>query len=158
MDNKLQQLEVKLERKLTESAYRTDSKLHQMDKNFTSQLNTIRKDHFHYDKRFRQLVDSVKEIVTIAGQQIGKLTDNFTLHNQYLEKAETHFQASKENHRDIALYYRQMIGPMDQLIVDLAYVVHTLKAHYPIPMSEDQAKSWDPSYEVTTSYVPVEAS
>ena len=51
-----------------------------------------------------------------------------------------------------------MIGPMDQLVADMAYVVHTLKAHYPIPMPEDQVESWDPPYEATTSYVLVEAS
>ena len=141
MDNKLQQLKVKLERKLTESSYKVDSKLHQMDKSLTGQLNTIRKDHFHSDKRFRQLVDSVKEIISMAGQQIGKLTDNFTLHNQYLEKAETHFQAFKENHRDIALYYRHMIGPMDQLVANMPYVVRTLKAHYPKPIPKDETES-----------------
>ena len=47
---------------------------------------------------------------------------------------------------------------MNQLVVDMAYVARTLKAHYPIPMPEDQAESWDPPYEATTSYVPVEAS
>ena len=79
VDTKLQQLEVKLERKLTKFAYQIDSKLHQLDKNLTGQLTTIRKDHFYSDKRFRQLVESIKEIVTIAGQQISKLNDNFSL-------------------------------------------------------------------------------
>ena len=36
---------------------------------------------------------------------------------------------------------------MDQLLADMAYMVRTLKADYPIPMPEDQAESWDPPYE-----------
>ena len=40
----------------------------------------------------------------------------------------------------------------------MAYVVCTLKDHYPKPVPEDQAESWDPPFESTSSYVPVAAS
>ena len=40
----------------------------------------------------------------------------------------------------------------------MAYVVRTLQAHYPKPIPEDQADSWDPPIEATSSYAPVEAS
>ena len=93
-----------------------------------------------------------------AGQQVGKLTDNFTAHNTYLEKAADYFHASKENHRDIAQFYKQMIGPLDKLEADMNYVVRTLKDHYPKPQPEDQAESWDPPFESSSSFVPVAAS
>ena len=51
-----------------------------------------------------------------------------------------------------------MIGPLDQLVADMTYVVQTLQAHYPKPTLEDQAESWDPPIEATSSYAPVEAS
>ena len=92
-----------------------------------------------------------------AGQQVGKLIDNFTAHNTYLEKAADYFHASKENHRDIVLFYKQMIGPLDKLEADMNYVVRTLKDHYPKPQPEDQAESWDPPF-VSSSFVPVAAS
>ena len=38
------------------------------------------------------------------------------------------------------------------------YVVRTLKDHYPIPQPEDQAESWDPPFESSSSFVPVAAS
>ena len=63
----------------------------QMEKHLSDQLNTVRKDHFHTDKRFRQLVDGIREVVFAAGQQVGKLTDHFTAHNTYLEKLLTIF-------------------------------------------------------------------
>ena len=47
---------------------------------------------------------------------------------------------------------------MDQLVADMAYVVHTLHAHYPKTIPKDEAESWDPPCEGTTSYVPVAAS
>ena len=65
VDNKLKQLEVSIERKITKFAYNNGSKLHQLDKNLTGQMQTIRKDHFHSDKWFRQLVESVQEIVNL---------------------------------------------------------------------------------------------
>ena len=114
-----------------------------MEKHISDQLSTVRKDHFHADKRFRQLVDGIREVVFAVGQQVGKLTDNFTAHNTYLEKAADYFHASKENHMDIGLFYKQMIGPLDKLEADMNYVVRTLKDHYPKPQLEDQAKSWD---------------
>ena len=77
-----------------------------MEKHLSDQLSTVRNDHFHADKRFRQLVDGIREVVFAAGQQVGKLTDNFTAHNTYLEKAADYFHASKENHRDIAQFYK----------------------------------------------------
>ena len=40
----------------------------------------------------------------------------------------------------------------------MAYVVRTLQAHYPKPIPEDQAESWDPPIEATSSYALVEAS
>ena len=51
-----------------------------------------------------------------------------------------------------------MIGPLDKLEVDMHYVVRTLKDHYPISQHEDQAESWDPPFESSSSYVPVAAS
>ena len=51
-----------------------------------------------------------------------------------------------------------MIGPLDKLEADMNYVVRTLKDHYPIPQPEDQAESWDPPFESSSSYVPVAAS
>ena len=97
-------------------------------------------------------------MVTVAGQHIGKLTDHFTTQNKHLESATNYFQASKENYRDIAQYYKQMIGLLDKLEADMSYVVRTLKDHYPKPVPEDQAESWDPPFESTSSYVPVAAS
>ena len=85
MDTKINQLQTRLERHITEYSYNHASKLHQMEKHMSEKLNTIRKDHFHADKRFRQLVDSIREVVIVAGQHIGKLTDHFTTHNNYLE-------------------------------------------------------------------------
>ena len=51
-----------------------------------------------------------------------------------------------------------MIGPLDKLEADMAYVVHTLKDHYPKLVLEDQAESWDSPFESTSSYIPVAAS
>ena len=51
-----------------------------------------------------------------------------------------------------------MIGPLDKLEVDMNYVVRTLKDHYPKPQLEDQAESWDPPFESSSSFVPVAAS
>ena len=102
----MNQLQAKLERHITEYSYSQASKLHQMEKHLSDQLNTIRKDHFHADKRFRQLVDGIREVVFAVGQQVGKLTDNFTAHNTYLEKATDYFHAFKENHRNIVLFYK----------------------------------------------------
>ena len=51
-----------------------------------------------------------------------------------------------------------MIGPLDKLEVDMTYVVRTLKDHYPKPVPEDQAESWDPPFESSSSFVPVAAS
>ena len=97
-------------------------------------------------------------MVFAAGQQIGKLTDNFTTHNKHLELAENYFYASKKNHRDIAQYYKQMIGPLDKLEADMNYVVRTLKDHYPKPQPEDQVESWDPPFESSSSFFPIAAS
>ena len=47
---------------------------------------------------------------------------------------------------------------MDQLVADMAYVVHTLQAHYPKPTLEDQVESWDPPIKATSSYAPVQTS
>ena len=75
-----------------------------MEKHISDQLSTVRKDQFNADKRFRQLVDGIREVVFATGQQVGKLTDNFTAHNTYLEKAADYFHASKENHKNIVLF------------------------------------------------------
>ena len=104
------------------------------------------------------MVENIRDVVTVVGQYIGKLTDHFTTQNKHLELAANYFQASKENHRDIAQYYKQMIDPLDKLEVDMFYVVQTLKDHYPKPVPEDQAESWGPPFESTSSYVPVVAS
>ena len=69
------------------------------------------------------MVENIRDVVTVAGQHIGKLTDHFTTQNKHLESAANYFQASKENHRDIAEYYKQMIGPLDKLEADMTYVV-----------------------------------
>ena len=53
VDTKLNQLQVRLERHITEYAYNHASKMYQMEKHLSEQLNTIRKDHFHSNKRFR---------------------------------------------------------------------------------------------------------
>ena len=50
-----------------------------------------------------------------------------------------------------------MIGPLDKLEADMIYVVRTLKDHYPKPVPEDQAESWDPPFERSSSFVPVAA-
>ena len=42
---------------------------------------------------------------------------------------------------DIAEYYKQMIGPLDKLEADMAYVVRTLKDHYLKPVPEDKTES-----------------
>ena len=154
----MEQLQVKLEKHITEYSYSQASKLHHMEKHLSEQINTVRKDHFHADRRFRQLVDGIREVLFSTGQHVGKLTDTLTAHNTYLEKAVDYFHVSKENHRNIAQYYKQMIGPLDKLEVDMNYVVRTLKDHYPIPQPEDQAESWDPPFESSSSYVPVAAS
>ena len=77
VDTKLQQLESKVESILNQFEYRIASKLYQMDKSLSGQFNTIRKDHFHSDKRFRIVVENVKEVIKLAGQHIGKLNDQF---------------------------------------------------------------------------------
>ena len=97
VDTKFNQLQVRLERHITEYAYNHDSKMHQMEKHLSEQMNTIWKDHFHSDKRFRQLVENIRIVVTVAGQHIGKLTDHFTTQNKHLESTANYFQASKEN-------------------------------------------------------------
>ena len=111
--------------------------MHQMEKHLSDQMATIRKDHFHSDKRFRQLVENIRDVVTLAGQHIGKLIDHFSTQNKYLETTANYFQFFKENHRDIAQYYKQMIGLLDKLEANMAYVVRTLKDHYPKPVPED---------------------
>ena len=63
----MNQLQAKLERYITEYSYSQASKLHQMEKHLSDQLSTVRKDHFHADKRFRQLVDGIREVVFAAG-------------------------------------------------------------------------------------------
>ena len=78
VDTKLNQLQVRLERHITEYAYNHDSKMHQMEKHLSEQMATIRKDHFHFDKQFRQLVENIRDVVTLAGQHIGNLTDHFS--------------------------------------------------------------------------------
>ena len=158
VDNKLQQLEVQVERRLTDFAYKIDSRMHQLDTYLTGQLTTIRKDHFYSDKRFIQLVENVKRVVNLIGQHIGQLTEKFSFQNNHLEMAAKYFQETKENYGHIVLYYRQMIRPLDQLVADMAYVVRTLQSHYLKPIPEDQAKSWDPPIEATSSYAPVVAS
>ena len=86
------------------------------------------------------------------------MTDHLSFQNTHLEIAAKYFQDTKAYHGHIVLYYRQMIGPMDQLVVDMTYVVCTLQAHYPKPIPEDQAESWDPPIEATSSYAPIVAS
>ena len=49
-----------------------------MEKHLSEQIAIIRKDHFHSDKRFRQLVENIRDVVTLAGQHIEKLTDHFS--------------------------------------------------------------------------------
>ena len=73
-----------------------------MEKHLSEQTNVVRKDHFHADKRFRQLVDGIREVLFSAGQHLGKLTDTLTAQNSHLEKAVDYFHLSKENHRNIA--------------------------------------------------------
>ena len=85
MDTKLNQLQVRLERHITKYAYNHDSKMHQMEKHLSDQMATIRKDYFHSDKRFRQLVENIRDVVTLVGQHIGKLTVLFTTQYKYLE-------------------------------------------------------------------------
>ena len=77
VENRINQMEAKVGSAINQFEYRIASKLHQLDKNFSGQLNTIRKDHFHSDKRFKTLVENVKEIINLAGQHIGKLNDHF---------------------------------------------------------------------------------
>ena len=75
------------------------------------------------------MVENVNEVIKLAGQHIGKINDHFSLHNNdQLQIAAQHFQESKENHNRIVLYYKQMIEPLDKLVVDMTYVVSTLKA------------------------------
>ena len=88
------------------------------------------------------MVDGIREVLFTVGHHVGKLTDTITTHNSHLEKAADYFHVSKKNHRNIAQYYMQMIGPLDKLEADMHYVVRTLKDHYPIPQPEDQAESW----------------
>ena len=52
VDTKLNQLQVCLERHITEYAYNHDSKMHQMEKHLSDQMVIIRKDHFYSDKIF----------------------------------------------------------------------------------------------------------
>ena len=51
-----------------------------------------------------------------------------------------------------------MIGLLDKLEADMAYVVRTLKDHYLNPAPKDQAESWDPPFESTSSYILVVVS
>ena len=125
VDTKLPQLESKGESTLNQFEYRIVSKLHQIDESLSGQFNTIHKDHFHFDKRFRTVVENVKEVIKLVGQHIGKLNDHFSLHNDQLQIVAQHFQESKENHNKIVLC---MIEPLDKLAVDMTYVVSTLKA------------------------------
>ena len=62
VDIKLHHLESKVESTLNQFEYRIASKLHQMDKNLSGQFSTLRKDHFHSDKRFRTMVENVKRL------------------------------------------------------------------------------------------------
>ena len=55
-----------------------------MDKILSSQFSTIHKDHFYSDKRFRTVVENVKEVIKLARQHIGKLNDQISLHNDQL--------------------------------------------------------------------------
>ena len=71
VDSKLEQLQVKLERHITEYSYNQASKLHNMEKHLSEQINVVRKDHFHADKRLRQLVDGICEVLFSAGQHLG---------------------------------------------------------------------------------------
>ena len=73
-----------------------------MEKHLSEQINTVRKDHFHADKRFRQLVDGIREVLFSIGQHVGKLTDTLTADNSYLEKVADYFHVFKENNRNIA--------------------------------------------------------
>ena len=104
------------------------------------------------------MVENVKEVIKLAGQHIGKINDQFSLHNDQLQIAAQHFHESKENHNRIVLYYRQMIEPLDKLAADMTYVVSTLKAQYHRPIPEDQAECWTPPNEGSSSYAPVAAS
>ena len=54
VDSKLNQLQTRLERHITEYSYNHASKLHQMEKHMSEQLNTIRKDHFHANTASRK--------------------------------------------------------------------------------------------------------
>ena len=51
-----------------------------------------------------------------------------------------------------------MIGPLDKLEADMNYVVRTLKDYYRKSQPEDQAESWDPPFESSSTFVPVAAS
>ena len=86
------------------------------------------------------MVENVKEVIKLVGQHIGKLNDQFSLHNDQLQIAAQHFQESKENHNRIVIYSRQMIEPLNGLANNMTYVVSTLKAQYPRPIPEDQAE------------------
>ena len=84
METKLQQLEAKVDSTLNQFENKIASKLHQMDKSLSGQFNTIRKDHFHSDKCFRNVVENIKEVINLASQHIEKLNDQFFLHNDLL--------------------------------------------------------------------------
>ena len=62
-----------------------------MDKSLSGQFSTLRKDHFHSNKRFRTVVENVKEVIKLVGQHIGKINDQFSLHNDQLQIAAQHF-------------------------------------------------------------------
>ena len=83
-----------------------------MEKHLSDQMATSRKDHFHSDKRFRKLVENIRDVVTLVGQHIGKLTDHFTTHNKYLKIATNYFQSSKKNHN----LPRKIIGTLLSII------------------------------------------
>ena len=65
--------------------------MHHMEKYLSEQMAIIRKDHFYSDKHFRQLVENIRDVVTLTGQHIGKLNDNFSIQHKYLEIAANYF-------------------------------------------------------------------
>ena len=70
VDTKMNQLQEKLERHITEYSYSQASKLHQMKKHISDQLSTVRKDHFHADKRFRQLVEELEKLCLLQDNKL----------------------------------------------------------------------------------------
>ena len=85
-----------MERHITQYSYSQGSKLHNMEIHLSEQISVVQKDHFHADKRFRQLVDGISEVLFSVGQHLGKLTDNLTVHNSHLEKAVDYEQSKNQ--------------------------------------------------------------